>query len=825
MNKKLLNNPKIILILQSRLNSSRLPQKAILPLGEKTVLYQVLKNLTACKVSDYFLATDFNSELVFSQIVKEAGFKCFSGSEEDVLERFCLLIKQERPDVVVRATGDNPFLFTDAANFSIERFLELNKKSKVDYFTLSGLPHGSGIEIFLAESLLEAEKQTTLSYDHEHVAPALYNHPEKFTSVFEPAPKCWNFPELRTTIDTYFDYKKAEKLYKILDCKNQPIVNSKKVIEACLLPEVRNPILFIPTTKKGRGTGHLRRCLDLAKQLDSFLYLNFISLENTPNHLSKLIFEKDFPIENLIFSRINLIKLGKNQEEKPFSLVVLDSFISSIDDINAVEKLGKILSLDDGQENKKTLNKINYLLDIIPSSKLKRKGNLINSNFIPKPKNIKKEKVLKIKNALVSIGGEDPAGFSEIAKKSLENLGINTTCIDVKNPIPNLKEELYKYDLLVTHYGFTAFEGKAAGCKVILVETTKLHKKLAKSEGFYCLSKKDFTKLTNSFLENLVEKSTKKSTKKTTIDFNESENDLKTLIQKLSKAKEHSCPVCKSSKIDGKVIFRNASRTIKKCRNCKTLYINIETTPISDYSESYFFTDYKNQYGKTYLEDFEAIKKQGLRRGKIIKKNILKTKNKIESPKLLDIGCAYGPFLSAAKDLGFIPFGTDISKSATDYVSKELGFPSFHGDFTITDFKQKFRAVSMWYVIEHFENLDIVLKKVNSLLEKSGIFAFSTPSASGVSGKYKRKSFLANSPVDHYSIWSFQSAKKVMKKYGFKILKIYSTGHHPERFFKKSISKDKNPKLWKIINLFSRIFKLGDTFEIYCKKIGNVHEK
>ena len=47
----------------------------------------------------------------------------------------------------------------------------------------------------------------------------------------------------------------------------------------------------------------------------------------------------------------------------------------------------------------------------------------------------------------------------------------------------------------------------------------------------------------------------------------------------------------------------------------------------------------------------------------------------------------------------------------------------------------------MWYVIEHFQDLKSVLTKVNELLKKDGIFAFSTPSAEGVSAKsYKQKS-------------------------------------------------------------------------------------
>ena len=85
-------------------------------------------------------------------------------------------------------------------------------------------------------------------------------------------------------------------------------------------------------------------------------------------------------------------KLAENQSEKPFSLVVLDSFVTPKEKADFASKLGKVLSLDDGQENPEILGKINYLLDIIPSSKLKRSPNWKNTDFIPKPKNKKTEK-------------------------------------------------------------------------------------------------------------------------------------------------------------------------------------------------------------------------------------------------------------------------------------------------------------------------------------------------------------------------------------------------------------------------------------------------
>ena len=55
---------------------------------------------------------------------------------------------------VIRATADNPFLFYEAAEESAALFEEKNLKGHCDYLTYSGLPHGSGVEVFSADSLL-----------------------------------------------------------------------------------------------------------------------------------------------------------------------------------------------------------------------------------------------------------------------------------------------------------------------------------------------------------------------------------------------------------------------------------------------------------------------------------------------------------------------------------------------------------------------------------------------------------------------------------------------------------------------------------------------
>ncbi len=132
----------------------------------------------------------------------------------------------------------------------------------------------------------------------------------------------------------------------------------------------------------------------------------------------------------------------------------------------------------------------------------------------------------------------------------------------------------------------------------------------------------------------------------------------------------------------------------------------------------------------------------------------------------------------------------------------------------------QFDAVTMWFVIEHFKNLGTVLKKVNSILKTGGIFAFSTPSGSGISAVTSMDNFCLNSPSDHFTIWEPKNAAKILRKFGFSVEKIVSTGHHPERFpaIKKS-GAQRDSIQWKLTDQLSRRKKLGDTVEIYCKKI------
>jgi 2-polyprenyl-3-methyl-5-hydroxy-6-metoxy-1,4-benzoquinol methylase len=247
---------------------------------------------------------------------------------------------------------------------------------------------------------------------------------------------------------------------------------------------------------------------------------------------------------------------------------------------------------------------------------------------------------------------------------------------------------------------------------------------------------------------------------------------------------------------------------------------SVPITPPKVYDEGYFFQDYKAQYGKTYLEDYPALYAAAkTRMARIL--SLLNRDGSSPSPAILDVGCAYGPFLKAARDAGCRPYGIDTADEAISSVQNKLKIPAAAVSFEAFDSgslfqRDRFDVVAMWFVIEHFRDLETVLEKVASLLPTGGIFALSTPNLKGISGRKNRQGFLSASPEDHFTLWSPSWARRVLPDFNITVRKIAVTGHHPERF--PGMEEKGRGIRWSIAAGMSRLLGLGDTFEVYGVK-------
>jgi spore coat polysaccharide biosynthesis protein SpsF len=205
----------VLAILQARMSSTRLPGKVMRPiLGEPMIGRQVERLRRARALSGIVVATSTDaSDDVIAAWCADAGVNCWRGPLDDVMARFLGVLETAgHPKTFVRLTADCPL--ADPA--LIDRCVAAHAASGADYTYNSKdwtYPKGLDVEVCETSALVRAAAETSAPYDHEHVTPYIYNHPDKFrlNPIMRDPPLRY-----RWTVDTPEDFAFVTAVYQAL---------------------------------------------------------------------------------------------------------------------------------------------------------------------------------------------------------------------------------------------------------------------------------------------------------------------------------------------------------------------------------------------------------------------------------------------------------------------------------------------------------------------------------------------------------------------------------------------------------------------------------
>ncbi|NNM55413.1 MAG: methyltransferase domain-containing protein [Spirochaetales bacterium] len=588
-------------------------------------------------------------------------------------------------------------------------------------------------------------------------------------------------------------------------------------------------VLFVPNLAVNRGWGHWRRCTKAASQIGPESAVLAINLDNG----------ESLPWEKADSWHSDCRLLTQWPAPGEFSLIVVDQQVCSSALYQRLRSLGGFLvGWDEGGHFRADMD---YLVDSLPNLAPTPPNQLLVSLALEAPPTILPEfSSRQPHNILVVFGGGDPQGLTVPTIRACQKLfnpssseeRVSFTVVRGPGaqfpwPVPgielkqwteqtlwdkpqNLADKLADFDVVLGSWGLTTLEALARGVPVALAAPTSYHAQLQRKMGLASFNPQKPRTLANALGE-AVRKS-RAYAERTQFSGPGAAEFWKNFL--LPPKNGPFCPVCGS--VRRRFLARTSEKSYFRCRDCQMEYMLPFQLPAKQYSSTYFFEEYQRQYGKTYLEDFDAIAAMGQKRIAYSQKSWGSWKGL----RLLDIGCAYGPFLKAAQDEGAIPFGWDISPEAAEYVRTKLGFPAVAEAFPGRTWAEVFpgqlppQVVTLWYVIEHFSQLSEVLEALAELLPEGGRLALGTPNGKGISRRFSSKSFWQNSPDDHFTIWNPRNARAVLRRFGFRVVGVRITGHHPERF--PGVSK-KGLGL-ALISLLDRWLGWGDTFEIYAVK-------
>lgn len=222
----------ICAIIQARMGSSRLPGKVLLDLCGKSVLEHVISRVGhSKKIDKIVVATSVDQKNdAIRDFCSLNNFDCFSGSEDDVLDRYykaALAFGVGEGDYVIRITADCPIIDP----IIIDQIIDRINTAKADYVSNDlepSFPNGVDCEIMRFESLKKAWEQAELKFEREHVTQYIIRRPEMFK--LENVKNDVDLSNMRWTLDHPEDFTLISWIFEKLYRPNS-IFNTNQVLE------------------------------------------------------------------------------------------------------------------------------------------------------------------------------------------------------------------------------------------------------------------------------------------------------------------------------------------------------------------------------------------------------------------------------------------------------------------------------------------------------------------------------------------------------------------------------------------------------------------
>jgi 2-polyprenyl-3-methyl-5-hydroxy-6-metoxy-1,4-benzoquinol methylase len=144
------------------------------------------------------------------------------------------------------------------------------------------------------------------------------------------------------------------------------------------------------------------------------------------------------------------------------------------------------------------------------------------------------------------------------------------------------------------------------------------------------------------------------------------------------------------------------------------------------------------------------------------------------SSKLLDCGAATGFLLEVARDLGYDPYGLELSEFGAKAIATKFGADHvFCGELEAASFSPgEFGAVTMCDYIEHVRDPRRTLELARRLLKPGGVLALTTPDTGSLSHRVLRTGW-THYKIEHLFYFNQENLARLLRQSGFASVDFY----------------------------------------------------
>lgn len=161
--------------------------------------------------------------------------------------------------------------------------------------------------------------------------------------------------------------------------------------------------------------------------------------------------------------------------------------------------------------------------------------------------------------------------------------------------------------------------------------------------------------------------------------------------------------------------FKSSLRgDLVECRECGLIYRPDATENMAEFGENYYVEGVYSDY----TAERDAIRSSAVRRLRMLERAV-------RGRRLLDVGCAAGYFLEAARGRGWEVSGLELSPYASSR-ARASGFQVYEASILTPPDLPPVDVVTLWDTIEHISDPSLALMNARRLLRPGGVIAIST---------------------------------------------------------------------------------------------------
>lgn len=210
-------NQKIVALILVRMDSTRLPGKAMIEIAGKPMLGHIITRVQLAELVDEVVVCTSRNENnnVIEQYCSDINVSCFRGDESDVSARMLDALLYHQATIGVTIFGDCPLVDPNIIDQVVKTYLAtdydfVGNDLKTTY------PPGMEAEAFSVEVFSKAISCTSDISIREHGTLVLRGAPEKYKLHNIEAPAHLNRPELEIEVDEAIDINVVEPVIRRL---------------------------------------------------------------------------------------------------------------------------------------------------------------------------------------------------------------------------------------------------------------------------------------------------------------------------------------------------------------------------------------------------------------------------------------------------------------------------------------------------------------------------------------------------------------------------------------------------------------------------------